>query len=218
MAKNNICLICYEISGQFSSVRTYLEEVERNWPVVEQRLRTESDQRLEDLGARADEHEFRIESQILEHIIEVDLPQQAGYAGALLVFSAVEASFKRIVAHLIRDGRAKLELKDFAGRLLEQIDRFLLVHELPALTGGEKSWLADFSRIRNCIVHAAGDTRNEGKKTLNLIDRSEGLSIDMDFLVVSHTYVMEQLTRFEKMFQRLLTALGYENRPLQETP
>lgn len=218
MARISICWLCHEISSQFSSVRTYLEEVEKNWPVAEQRLRAESDQRLKDLGARADEHEFQIESQILDYIIEVDLPQQAGYAGAILVFSAVEASFKRVVAHLIKDGRAKLELRDLAGRLLEQIDRFLLVHDLPALTGGEKSWLADFSRIRNCIVHAAGDTRNEGNKTLNHIESSEGLSIDMDFLVVSHAYVMEQLTRFEKMFQRLLSELGYEKHALKETP
>ncbi|MDA3949167.1 MAG: hypothetical protein PF508_08070 [Spirochaeta sp.] len=218
MAKINICLLCYEISGQFSSVRTYLEEVEKSWPNVERRLRGESEQRLEDLGVTADEHEFRIESQILERIIEVDLPQQAGYAGAILVFTAVEASFKRLVAHLIKDRRAKLELTAFAGSLLEKIDRFLLVHELPALTDGEKSRLTDFSRIRNCIVHAAGDTRNEGTKTLNNIERSEGLSIDMDFLVVEYSYVTEQLSRFEELFKRLLSALGYENRPLQETP
>ncbi|MEX2442611.1 MAG: hypothetical protein WD492_03325 [Alkalispirochaeta sp.] len=218
MAKFNACLVCWEISAQFSSVRTYLEEVEKSWPDVEGRLRTESQEGLTDMGKMADEHEFQIELQILEHIIEVDLPQQAGYVGAILVFTTVEASFKRLVAHLIKDGRAKLDLSAFAGGLLQKIDRFLSVDELAELTGDEKSWLTEFSRIRNCIVHAAGDTRSEGEKTLKHIENSDGLSIDMDFLVVSYSYVMEHLTRFEKMFKRLLSQLGYENRPLQETP
>ena len=218
MAKINICWVCWEISAEFSSVRTYLNGVEQSRPDVERRLREESDQRLKDLGEKADEHEFQFESQILEHIIEVDLPQQAGYAGVILVFTAVEASFKRLVSHLIRDRLAKLELNAFAGSLLEKIDRFLFVHELPALTDGEKSRLTDFSRIRNCIVHAAGDTRDEGKKTLNHIKSANGLSIDMDFLVVDHGYVMGFLDQFESLFKRLLLELGYANRPLQETP
>jgi hypothetical protein len=44
------------------------------------------------------------------------------------------------------------------------------------------------------------------------------LNIEMDFLVVSHAYVMDHLARFETMITRLLSQLGYENRPLQETP
>ena len=152
MARVNICWFCYEVSAQFSSVRTYLEEVERSRPDIEQRLRRESKQRLTDLGAMADEAEYQIESQILEHIVEVDLPQQANYAGVILVFSAVEASFKRLVTHLIKYRQAKLDLDAFSGRLLERVERFLLVHDFSPLNESEITRMKEFSRIRNCIV------------------------------------------------------------------
>lgn len=111
------------------------------------------------------------------------IPMQR-YSCVLLLCSIIEKELKTLIENVIQDkGKQKLNLKDFSGNLIEQVDSYLHVfHSLKITECRNYNAVIDLQKLRNCIVHSFGGLRDSDKeKIIQIAKNWEGVRInDLD--------------------------------------
>ena len=207
----NLKLRYVEIFHAISALRTYLDLMEQQMPIV---------QTCELATLEADRPPVNDEEQqslhgnevnYVEQLFEEDLFPTMRYSFVVFLHTVFETRLRSFCVGVQRERQLPISLTDFSGSPVEQAKTYLT--KLVGIAVGdfdEWKYLRRFQDIRDCIVHHHGylsPNHCRHSKIRQLAATSEGITIAPDDRIhLSRAFCEQHLTNVELFFKRLIAA------------
>ncbi len=169
-----------ELDNRVNSFKRYLEYLERDFESKSQKINYEYN--LKEPGSSREDYEsaeFMRKFLIYREVdIHIEILRKSL---AISIYSFLEHHMNLICNHLDEFHSSSLTLKDLKGDGIKRAKLHLeKVHSLDfSKLNSCWSFLSNFNKVRNCLVHTDGDTSLMRSKTtlVNVVDSSDGLSL-----------------------------------------
>lgn len=184
-------------------------------------IKDEEEEKLRSLELDDTEEMWALESQREAFCWTYDFffPRSLRYSFVVLLFLTLENQLYGLCDEIRKRHNLPIRAKDLSGDAIARCKLYL--QNLAGINKvDEQLWveIADFSKVRNCIVHTLGkvELSSDQKRLRDLAFKAKGLSISNEtspekgILIIEADYCSQSLQHVTRFFDELFDAAGFE--------